>query len=270
MNSTSDATTSARTLCPKCGGPGAGKFCSDCGSTLGQSGCAACDADLIDGAKFCHRCGLPAGSPAPPLERKMGASMSWPWVVAAIALLALIALVAGQRFGASPANAPVAATAAAPGSLGALPVGRAPDINNLTPAQRAMMLRDRLMRYHEAGKRDSLMLFAPMAIAAYEMLGELDLDSRYDLGRIGEITGNARIAAAQADTILQRNPSHLLGLILAAHAARMDHRAADERRFYQRLVAAEPAERAKKLDEYITHENDIVLALDEARRIVRR
>jgi hypothetical protein len=193
--------------------------------------------------------------------------MSLPWVVAAIALLAFIALIVGQRFGASPANTTAASDGQVPGSL---PAARAPDISQLTPQQRAVALHDRLMRYHEAGKRDSLMMFAPMAVAAYEMLGALDLDNRYDLGRIGEITGDARLARAQADTILSANPSHLLGLILAAHAARMENRPADEKRYYQRLVAAERAERAKKLDEYARHENDIVIALDDARRAVRR
>jgi hypothetical protein len=126
------------------------------------------------------------------------------------------------------------------------------------------------MGYSERGQRDSVLMFSPMAIASFEMLGRLDPDGRYDLGRIGEVSGDASLARAQADTILQQNPDHLLGLILAARVARMENRPADERRFHQRLVAVEAAERAKKLDEYIAHENDIVVALDEARRTVRR
>lgn len=190
-------------------------------------------------------------------------------MVAAIAMLALIALVAGQRFGANRSDATGGVAAEAPPD--AIPQGtRAPDISQLTPAERAMRLYDRLMTYNEAGKQDSLRIFAPMAIAAYEMLGTLDLDGRYDLGRIGEISGDLNLAAAQADTILRQNPNHLLGLILAAHVARLRNRADDERRYYQRLVAAEPTERPKQLPEYITHDRDIVTALDEARRTIRR
>jgi hypothetical protein len=126
------------------------------------------------------------------------------------------------------------------------------------------------MRLREGGKQDSVQFFAPMAIAAYEMLGELDLDSRYDLGMIGWAADNQTLAKAQSDTILAKNPNHLLGLILGARAAKMANNTTDERRYYQRLVAAEPAERAKGLEEYLTHENDIVVALDEARRVVRR
>ena len=191
--------------------------------------------------------------------------MSLPWIVAAIALLAFIALIAGQRFGARP-QAPAQSDASAP----TLAQGRAPDISQLTPAQRAVMLHDRIMRYREAGKKDSVLMFAPMGIAAYEMLGNLDLDSRYDLGMIGDASENAALARAQADTILRQNPDHLLGLILAARAARLENRTADERKFYQRLIAAEAAERGKSLDEYVTHANDIALGLEEARRVVRR
>lgn len=188
--------------------------------------------------------------------------MSLPWIVAAIALLAFIALIAGQKFG---ANRPVATEAATQ-----LPRGRAPDISQLSPAERAIRLHERVMRLREAGQQDSVMMFAPMAIAAFEMLGNLDNDSRYDMGMIAWASENAALAKAQADTILQQNPRHLLGLILGARAANLEKRAADERDYYQRLVAAEQTERAAGRDEYFTHQTDIVVALDEARRITRR
>jgi hypothetical protein len=196
--------------------------------------------------------------------------MSLPWIVAAIALVSLIALVAGQRFAANRQES--AALPAAPEvSAEGLPQGaRAPDISQLSPSERAMRLYDRLMTYQEQGKLDSLRFFAPMAIAAYGMLGDLDLDGHYDLGRIGEITGDTKLAAAEADTILKQDRDHLLGLTLAAHAARLQGRTADERSFFQRLVAAEPSERKKALPEYTTHERDITSGLEEARRVIRR
>src|SRR3954471_24087044 len=223
------AAENATAKCPKCGANASGKFCSECGATLGNTNCASCGAGLIEGARFCHRCGVPAGPAPPPAERKPGSAMSLPWIVAAIALLAFIALVAGQKFG---ANRPSPdAQAAAP-----LPQGRAPDISQMTPAERAIRLHDRIMQLREAGKQDSVMVFAPMGVAAFEMLGNLDTDSRYDLGMIGWASENADIAKAQADTILKENPNHLLGLILAARAAKMEKREVDERRYYQRLV----------------------------------
>jgi hypothetical protein len=189
--------------------------------------------------------------------------MSLPWVVAAIALLAFIALVAGQKFG---ANRPVAQDQA----IAEVPQGRAPDISNMTPAERAIRLHDRIMQWKSNGRQDSVMAFAPMGIAAFEMLGGLDDDARYDVGMIGWASENAALAQAQADTILKQNPKHLLGLILGARAAKMQGREADERSYYQRLVAAEPTERASSRNEYLIHESDITAALDEARRITRR
>jgi hypothetical protein len=104
-----------------------------------------------------------------------------------------------------------------------------------------------------------------MAIAAYRQLGQLDLDQRYDVGRIAAISGDEAVARAEADTILAKHPNHLLGLILAANAARMRKDSAGERAYRDKFVAAVPAERAKQLPEYITHENDINIALEAKR-----
>ena len=79
-----------------------------------------------------------------------------------------------------------------------------------------MRLYNRVMGQHERGRADSVRLFAPMAITAYQQLGPLDLDQRYDMGRIAAISGDEALARAEADTILAKHPNHLLGLILAA------------------------------------------------------
>ncbi|MDB4876546.1 MAG: Double zinc ribbon [Gemmatimonadetes bacterium] len=121
------------------------------------------------------------------------------------------------------------------------------------------------MGAHERGAADTVSLFAPMAITAYQMIGKLDLDQRYDMGRIAAISGDESLAHAEADTILSLHPNHLLGLILAGNAARIRKDAPAERTFYDKLVAAAPTERAKQLPEYITHENDIKIALDAKR-----
>jgi hypothetical protein len=121
------------------------------------------------------------------------------------------------------------------------------------------------MMAHEHGRADTVQMFAPMAIAAYEQLDSLDADARYDLGRIAAVSGNETLARAQADTILARQPKHLLGLILAGNAAYMRKDVAAERSFYDRLVAAAPSERSKQVPEYVTHQNDINSALSGKR-----
>jgi hypothetical protein len=202
-----------------------------------------------------------------------------PWAVAAIALVALIALVVGQRFGGRAttgttdvldgANAQGPTAIVAPGSeadaapAGAMP--RAPDISQLTPAQRAERLYDRIMREAEAGKMEEVRTFLPMAIAAYEMIAPLNLDQRYDLGRIAEVGGDTTLARAQADTILRQRPTHLLGLILGAKAARMVGNEPHARQFDVRLVSVAPREQAAALPEYLLHRNDIEQALAAAK-----
>src|SRR5437763_1426876 len=74
-------------------------------------------------------------------ERGRGSAV--PWAVAAITLVALIALLAGQRFARSNP-----AVAAAPTDLPATQSGDAPkppDISQMTPQERAERLYDRVM-----------------------------------------------------------------------------------------------------------------------------
>ena len=274
---TPDGTSTSR--CPACGAPATGRFCSTCGTALAGAVCATCSAGLTPGARFCHRCGTPAGAPSS--ARSRGFASALPWAVAALALVSLTALVVGQRFGArgnpgtpgvevlDGANMQGATPIAPPGSIaGTDPAGlapRAPDISQLTPEQRAERLYDRIMTEHEAGRPDAVRSFLPMARAAYEMIGPLNLDQRYDLGRLGEVGGDTALARAQADTILAARPTHLLGLILAARVARMEGSDARARALEARLVAAEPAERSAALPEYGLHRNDIDRALAAAR-----
>ncbi len=49
---------SKQTLCPKCGKPsGEGKFCNNCGASLGLKKCSKCGAANQAGTKFCGECG---------------------------------------------------------------------------------------------------------------------------------------------------------------------------------------------------------------------
>lgn len=272
---TTSTPAAAHQKCPSCGAESIGKFCSNCGNALAGATCGACGSALTPGAKFCHRCGTAAGAggTAPGTREQRGFSNALPWSVAAIALVALVALVAGQRFGRASSDSSNAASAAPTDAQGApfAPFAggaggaRPPDISAMSPAERAIRLYDRVMMAHEHGRADSVQLFAPMAIAAYQQLDSLDADARYDMGRIAAVSGDETLARAQADTILTTQPKHLLGLILAGNAARMRKDIGAERSYYDRFVAAAPSERAKQVPEYITHQNDITIALSGKR-----
>jgi hypothetical protein len=179
-----------------------------------------------------------------------------PWAVAAIALVALIALVAGQHFSRStPTNVASAPDQSAPALQGG--GGAPPDISQMSPEERAERLYDRVMALSERGRQDSVQFFAPMAMQAYLMLGALNTDQRYDLGRLAVASGEENLARAQADTILATQPRHLLGLLLAADAAKLRGDQSAERDYLHRFAAAAPTERAKQLPEYVQHVNEI-------------
>jgi hypothetical protein len=261
------------TTCPACGAAATGRFCAECGAPLGDATCATCHAALSPGAKFCHRCGTAVGERAPRPVGERGLAGALPWAVAAISLLALVALVAGQHFARSRPAAEQQVASADPGTgmptTGAVdgeqsPV-RAPDISKLTPEEQAERLFNRVMTLFEQGDTARVQFLAPMAVEAYQRLPAKSLDDRYHLGRIGAITGVAQLASVQADSILQQRPTHLLGLLLAAQGARMRGDEGVARGYDRRLLAALPAEEKLALPEYRQHTNDIARAVELAR-----
>ncbi len=269
------------TKCPVCEEPAAGRFCANCGAALAKISCTECGAPLSPGALFCHRCGKRVGRgsevPAPQEPsavtpaRKEKQSLI-PWAVAALALLAAFATLAGRGFNASRGSTLDAPQNALPqggmddrGAAVAGPNMRGPDISAMSPQERASRLYTRVMILNSEGKKDSVQFFAPMALVAYQMLEPLNADQRYDMGRIAEVAGQLDVARAQADTILKSAPRHLLGLILAARAAELLAQPAQRADFTRRLLAAEQAEMATKKPEYERHEDDIKRAVAAAR-----
>jgi hypothetical protein len=197
-----------------------------------------------------------------------------PWAVAGIALVGFVALLAGQHFrSAPPSEASQVAAAPADGDQGpanAAPPGaagvRAPDISSMSPRERADRLFDRIMRLDTEGKKDSVQFFAPMAISAYQMIPNPDADARFDMGRIAEVAGAIPAAKSEADSILAKQPTHLLGLVLAMQAARASGDSAAAESYRARLRASEKSELAKKLPEYDRHIADIRDALASGKK----
>jgi hypothetical protein len=271
MTSPQSPSTDSATICASCGAAAQGHYCANCGAPLAGAKCSSCGSPLSPGARFCHRCGAPAASASAVQAPKTN---SLPWVVAALAFLALFAMAAGRGF-----NARRSSTV--DGSANALPQAglddrsngedqsagaRAPDISSLSPQERADRLYNRVMTLASQGKIDSVQFFAPMAIQSYLLLSPLGPDQRYDLGRIGEVVGALPLAKAQADSILLENPNHLLGLILEARLAVIAGDSTQLHSYERRLIAAEKSELAKKREEYLRHQDDITTALQQARK----
>jgi hypothetical protein len=223
--------------------------------------CAQCGAALGERGRFCHRCGAPReGSARPGAAPSPAIATVLPWIVAGIALLALVAFIVGQQFGGRRAGP--ASPASAPPAAGSGP--RAVDISAMSPQERADRLFNRVMTYVSEGKSDSVQFFAPMAIQSFEAMAPLNAHQRYDLGLLGVVSGDGGLARAQADTILREQPTHLLGLILAMRAAGLQGDAAARADFAGRLSASLVRERAKALPEYADHGPDIDAAVREA------
>lgn len=225
------------------------RFCSDCGT------------QFLPDALFCHNCGaavdgrVVAGAPAPTL------SPIFRWGVPVAAIGALIALTF-FRLGAG--NSAAESAPVTPLTAGTM---SAPDISSMSPAQRADRLFNRVMSLSSEGKTDSAAFFAPMAIAAFEALAPLNAHTRYDLGLVALVSGDAGRAAAQSDSILLERPTHLLGLVLAVRVADARGDSAAGRAARQRLLGAENAERAAALPEYSDHDADLRAALEQARKL---
>jgi len=102
--------------------------------------CASCGASLDAAARFCHRCGTAADGSSTAAPRATTAPRTagslLPWTIAGIAVLSLVAFVAGQNFRKAPPAAPAPNAPFAGGAQGGTP-GRAPDISQMGPEERA-------------------------------------------------------------------------------------------------------------------------------------
>jgi hypothetical protein len=185
-----------------------------------------------------------------------------PWGIAGVALLAGVVYYASTNGGGAGGSAVDWSAAAPPAAASS---GGMPNITAMSPSERAARLYGRIMAYAAAGKTDSVNFFAPMALAAHEMLAPPSNAERFRYGRIAEITNQPAIAKAQADTLLAQSPGNLLGLLLGARAARMIKDVPTERTYDLLLLKVVDRELATKSADYEQHRADIDRAVSEAR-----
>ena len=243
--------------CPRCGSEATGSFCSTCGAGLTAVSCRKCGAGLSAGARFCHACGHPvaaAGSAGVP---------AWlPWGLAG-ALLAALLIVLVARTGPG-GGGPGSVTE--PAAAGAVPPAlRGGDISQMSPRERADALYDRIMRLRDQGLADSVAFFKPMALAAHQMLGDLDRDAQFHLGLIHAVSGTPAEAVAWADSIERGAPAHLLAKVIRWEAARATGDAATARGAAQAFLAELERERALDRPEYTAHTQTLDVYRDRMR-----
>ncbi len=246
-------TSPSPTTCPACGAQASGKFCSACGAGLGGRVCSHCQAELSSQARFCHRCGHPAGGTESRSDRKA-------WTVAAILCVLFVGGIAYTMSSAAPKPAApdMANAGSSTGALG----GPAPDISNMTPRERFDRLFNRIMQAAERGDSAEIGRFTPMALGAYQQLETRDADARYHAAVLHIQIGNLAQARALADTILSESAGHLFGYVVRGEVATLQNdsrqRSAAERGFLEHYDAAVRSNRV----EYLEHKP----VLDEFKR----
>jgi hypothetical protein len=245
--------------CPSCGKQTRGRFCSHCGTALeAPQPCQACGNEIPVGGRFCNMCGIPVAAAPPPDAAPAGAGgasrlprgSNVAWYVAGAALLALVVAIVAPRF-TTPgpgANLP------APPITGPAPTGAAAvDLSTMTPREAADRLFNRVMEGVSVGDTAQARGFLPMALAAYDRVGTLDLDGHYHVAVLHLVNEDAPAARAEADVILQEVPTHLFGLFTAAQAEEMRGNESEANELYRRFLANYETEVALARPEYLEH-----------------
>ncbi len=216
--------------------------------SAGASECDTCGATLAPDARFCHRCGTPfKGTPASVRTSSKRTSI----LVYSVAVMSIIGatLVAvfltysdrGQR-------ALPAVESAAPGAPSTV------DLSTMTPREAADRLFNRVMNASERGDAVEAARFAPMAVAAYGRVKELDADARYHLGLLYLQLDELDQVREQIEILKRNAPGHLLALLLEHNVASRAGDAEAAARAAAGFAAAYEDEIATARPEYEAHQ----------------
>jgi hypothetical protein len=129
---------------------------------------------------------------------------------------------------------------------------------------------DRIMRDREQGNEESARSFVPMAIQAYEYAAPLDADGLFHLSLIHAAGGDYVAARRTAMQILDRSPTHLLGLAALAEASLSAGDSVAARAAFGTFLQNVSAEKAKALPEYSDHAASLTAYEQTATQLLRR
>ncbi len=258
--------------CAKCGTHGEGKFCGECGNSLGEierpSFCNHCGTAVAGEERFCTECGTSldpasqvarvgptprAANAAPAADSTQKAprqplykDSSFLMVAAASALALGAGIVVGKLGSGGEEITPVSGVAPA-GNPAAI------DLSSMTPEEAAERLYVRVVSSAENGDTASAQQFLPMAIAAHDRAEPLTDDGVFHRAILERLAGETAASIASAERILTNRPTHLLALASAAEAATDGSDIATARTYYQRFLDAYDAELGVSLPEYDAH-----------------
>lgn len=183
------------------------------------------------------------------------------WIVAGVISIALVVAVGSRFLGQAP---PPTNPQVVPPQTAAAP---APDISQMTPRERADRLFERIMMADARGLSDTVAFFTPMALQAYAMLGETDIDAHYHIGLIQALAGNSEALRAHADSIRGQVPTHLMATMLDFALYRLMGDSTGLRAAYEEFKNNYQAETDQARPEYNAHSNALDAFLEDAGRL---
>lgn len=216
----------------------------------GDAACRSCGERNQAGARFCQNCGrsLAGGDRFnAQLLTVIGAAVL---TLAALGLLFASVLDTGSPSGASP-------TARAPSRTASAASGQPPDLSTMSPREAADRLFNRVMMADEQGNADEVAQFAPMAVAAYDRLEDLDPDALYHVGLIQTAMGDASSAWDTVERLRTIVPKHLLASLLEHRLATEANETERAERAVERFKASYDEEIKIDRLEYRDHQRSI-------------
>jgi len=211
------------------GETGDDRYCSDCGGSLARS------------ASYCPSCGLPVARSLLSDFRSVGAVMLG---FAAFSML----FVGGWTMVWPDGYSGLEGVAPNAGPLeGTLELG------GVDPRQAADDLFNQVVDAAAVGDSMLLQAFLPLAVMAYQEAVPLDPDGLFHLSTLQRIADTPDTSLESALSILDRDPSHLLGLAAAAEAALELGWEEDAAQYYANFMDVFDVQAERPLTEYLGH-----------------
>ena len=212
--------------------------------------CMSCGESNKASARFCQGCGrslISGGWFNAQSMTVIGASL--------VTLLALGLLFASViNMGANESDNLAVTSSARTSSTSA---GQPPDLSTMTPREAAYRLFNRVMMADEQGNADEVAQFAPMALAAYERIDNLDLEATYHIGLISAASGDAEKAWEVVERLRAVVPEHLLASLLEHRLALDGNDQAKAEQAIERFKEAYEEEIKVDRPEYRGHQRQI-------------
>ena len=156
-----------------------------------------------------------------------------------------------------PGLSPVVSAPSPSSNPSANQIVRPPDLSTMTPREAADRLFNRVMSANERGNLEEARRFAPMAIQAYNSVGNLDADGLFHLGLIHLVLDDYKNAKIQAQRILSLAPDHLLAIFLEYKVASLTNDKLKQEQVATHFKGALKKEAMNDRPEYSAHRNSI-------------